>query len=100
MNYNEINNLTPNSSVEPSNKHYLLTAFIIILLVILAVFAYDSMTSSVQTENLEVPMTEVQPTSDTSTSTNSNDAAAVDAEIDAVLQTDLSNDYSSIDKEF
>ncbi len=100
MNYNEINNLTPNSSVEPSNKHYLLTAFIIILLVIFAVFAYDSMTSSVQTENLEVPMTEVQSTSDTSTSTNPNDAAVVDAEIDAVLQTDLSNDYSSIDKEF
>jgi biopolymer transport protein ExbD len=100
MNYNEINNLTPVNNSQPSNKHYLLTALIVIVLVIFAIFVYDSMTSSTQMDNAQVPPVQNQLESGASTSTGSADTATVDAEIDAVLQTDLSSDYSSIDKEF
>jgi hypothetical protein len=98
MNYNEINNLTPINNSQPSNKHYLLTALIVIILAVFAIFIYDNMTDSEQTEDLQVPP--VQNLLESKASTSSNDTASVDAEIDAVLQTDLSSDYSSIDKEF
>lgn len=100
MNYNEINNLTPINNSQPSNKHYFLTALIVIILAVFAIFIYDSMTNSTQMDDTQAPLVQNQLESSTSTSTSSTDTAAVDAEIDAVLQTDLSNDYSSIDKEF
>lgn len=95
MNYNEINNMIPTSRNTPSNNSgYVKATLAIIILLVLAIFIYDNVSKNnadpiVDSENTQMQIEE-----------NQNGGENIDAEIDAVLESNFDADMQSIESEF
>ena len=95
MNYNEINNMNPTSNNVPSNNTgYIKATLAIIILLILAIFIYDNVSKNnadpiVDSDNSQMQIDE-----------NQTGDENIDAEIDAVLESNFDADIQSIESEF